>query len=141
MAFHQRDNLLSFRSTVTAAEKAYKMAGITPKDIDFAEVHDAFTPFEIIGTEDLGFFEKGRGWIAVAEGKTGIDGILPINPSGGLKARGHPVGASGLAQIVEAAWQLGKRAGKRQLDKARLGLTQSIGGLATNNLVTILRAA
>jgi len=140
MAFHQRENLLSFRSTVSAAEKAYKMAGITPKDIDFAEVHDAFTPFEIIGTEDLGFFEKGKGWLAVLNGETDIKGALPINPSGGLKARGHPVGASGLAQIVEAAWQLGKRAGKRQLEKAEIGLTQSIGGLATNNLVTILQA-
>jgi len=141
MAFHQRDNLLSFRSTTTAAEKAYKMAGITPGDIDFAEVHDAFTPFEIIGTEDLGFFEKGKGWLAVLDGETAIGGRLPINPSGGLKARGHPVGASGLAQIVETAWQLGKRAGARQLEKARIGLTQSIGGLATNNLVTIIQAA
>lgn len=115
------------------------MAGITPKDVDFAEVHDAFTPFEIIGSEDLGFFEKGTGWIALLNGETNTNGVLPINPSGGLKARGHPVGASGLAQIVEAAWQLGLRAGKRQLEKAGIGLTQSIGGLATNNLVTILQ--
>ena len=108
----------------------------SPQGIDFAEVHDAFTPFEIITTEDLGFFPAGKGGEAVIEGKTDVDGPLPINPSGGLKARGHPVGASGLAQIVEVVKRLrGQTGDKREYKR---GLTQSTGGLASNNFVAIL---
>jgi len=115
------------------------MAQLDPSDIQFAEVHDAFTLFEVIGTEDLGFFPPGEGWRAVEEGTTQLQGRLPINPSGGLKSRGHPVGASGLAQLVEIVWQLRGEAGsKRQLEKAEIGLGQSIGGLGNNNFVTIL---
>jgi hypothetical protein len=115
------------------------MAQLNPSDIQFAEVHDAFTPFEIIGTEDLGFFPQGQGWKALDENVTQLRGRLPINPSGGLKARGHPVGASGLAQLVEIVYQLAGEAGKeRQLEKREIGLAQSIGGLGNNNLVTIL---
>ncbi|MEA3506421.1 MAG: thiolase domain-containing protein [Elusimicrobiota bacterium] len=137
----KRDKFTSFQSTKIAAERAYKMAQIEPSDISFAELHDAFTPFEIIGSEDVGFFEPGMGWIALKEGKTSKKGSIPVNPSGGLKARGHPVGASGLAQVVEAAWQLRGEAGDRQLDRnLKYALTQSIGGLATNNMVIILEA-
>jgi acetyl-CoA C-acetyltransferase len=137
----KRESFTTFKSTKIAAEKAYKMAGIGPKDISFAELHDAFTPFEIIGSEDVGLFEPGMGWIALKEGITSKNGRLPINPSGGLKARGHPVGASGLAQIVEAVWQLRGQAEDRQLDgNLKYALTQSIGGLATNNMVIILEA-
>jgi acetyl-CoA C-acetyltransferase len=115
------------------------MAQLNPSDIQFAEVHDAFTLFEIIGTEDLGFFPPGEGWKALEEGTTLLRGRLPINPSGGLKARGHPVGASGLAQLVEIVYQLRGEAGReRQLERAEIGLAQSIGGLGNNNLVTIL---
>lgn len=139
LAVRHRDSLTSFKSTRLAAWQAYNMAKLGPKDISFAEVHDAFTPFEIIGTEDLGFFPHGEGWMAVEEGATSIKGRLPINPSGGLKARGHPVGASGLAQIAEVAQQLrGDVETSRQISGARIGLTQNIGGLANNNLVTIL---
>jgi len=139
LAVCHRDSLTSFKSTRLAAWQAYNMAKLSPKDISFAEVHDAFTPFEIIGTEDLGFFPHGEGWMAVEEGATSIKGRLPINPSGGLKARGHPVGASGLAQIAEVAQQLrGGMEASRQIPGARIGLTQNIGGLANNNLVTIL---
>ena len=139
LAVRHRDSLTSFKSTRLAAWQAYNMAKLSPKDISFAEVHDAFTPFEIIGTEDLGFFPHGEGWMAVEEGATSIKGRLPINPSGGLKARGHPVGASGLAQIAEVAQQLrGQMEPSRQIQGARIGLTQNIGGLANNNLVTIL---
>ena len=139
LAVRHRDSLTSFKSTRLAAWQAYNMAKLSPKDISFAEVHDAFTPFEIIGTEDLGFFPHGEGWKAVEEGVTSIKGRLPINPSGGLKARGHPVGASGLAQIAEVAQQLrGDMEPNRQIQGARIGLTQNIGGLANNNLVTIL---
>jgi len=98
----ERDVFTSFPATKIAAARAYQMAGTSPQGIDFAEVHDAFTPFEIISSEDLGFFPPGKGGDAVLDGKTALNGTLPINPSGGLKARGHPVGASGLAQVVEA---------------------------------------
>ena len=139
LAVRHRDSLTSFKSTRLAAWQAYNMAKLSPKDISFAEVHDAFTTFEIIGTEDLGFFPRREGWKAVEEGVTSIKGRLPINPSGGLKARGHPVGASGLAQIAEVALQLrGDMEPARQISGARIGLTQNIGGLANNNLVTIL---
>lgn len=138
-ALTHRSSLTSFHSTQEAAVRAYTMARVNPSDIQFAEVHDAFTPFEIIGMEDLGFFPQGQGWRAVEEGLTHLRGKLPINPSGGLKARGHPVGASGLAQLVELVWQLRGEAGdERQLERADLGLAQSIGGLGNNNLVTIL---
>ncbi len=106
LAVRHRGSLTSFKSTRLAAWKAYSMAKVNPHDISFAEVHDAFTTFEIIGTEDLGFFPPKEGWKAVEEGVTSIKGKLPINPSGGLKARGHPVGASGLAQIAEVVLQL-----------------------------------
>ena len=139
LAVRHRDSFTSFKSTRLAALQAYNMAKVNPQEVSLAEVHDAFTPFEIIGTEDLGFFPPGEGWKAVEEGLTTIQGRLPINPSGGLKARGHPVGASGLAQIAEVFWQLrGDVEAIRQVRGARIGLTQNIGGLANNNLVTIL---
>ena len=138
-AVRQRASFTSFNSTKEAALKAYSMAKRNPSDIHFAEVHDAFTLFELIGTEDLGLFPRGEGWKALQEGTTLLAGKLPINPSGGLKSRGHPVGASGLAQLVEIVWQIRGEAGKgRQLEKAEVGLAQSIGGLGNNNLVTIL---
>ena len=136
LSLRERDIFASFPATQIAAARAYQMAETSPHGIDFAEVHDAFTPFEIITTEDLGFFPPGKGGEAVMEGKTAFDGPLPINPSGGLKARGHPVGASGLAQVVEVAKRLrGQTQPKRQFKR---GLTQSTGGLGTNNFVTIL---
>lgn len=139
MAVRNRDSLTSFRSTQLAAQQAYQMAKVEPKDISLAEIHDAFTTFEIIGLEDLGFFPPKQAWKAVEEGVTTLKGKLPINPSGGLKARGHPVGASGLAQIAEVYWQLkGEVDPARQVAGARIGLAQNIGGLANNNLVTIL---
>ena len=138
-AVWQRASLTSFNSTKEAAIKAYSMAKRNPSDIHFAEVHDAFTPFEVIGTEDLGLFPRGEGWKALQEGTTQLAGELPINPSGGLKSRGYPVGASGLGQLVEIVWQIRGEAGKgRQLEKAEVGLAQSIGGLGNSNLVTIL---
>lgn len=139
LAVTHRTSLTSFNSTKEAALKAYRMAQLNPSEIQFAEVHDAFTPFEIIGTEDLGFFAPGEGWKAIEENITHLRGRLPINPSGGLKSRGHPVGASGLAQLVEIVFQLRGEAGEgRQLEKAEVGLAQSIGGLGNNNFVIIL---
>ena len=141
-AVRHRSSLTSFNSTKEAAQRAYNMAQLNPSDIQFAEIHDAFTLFEIIGTEDLGFFPTGKGWKALEEGRTHLRGRLPVNASGGLKARGHPVGASGLAQLVEIVYQLnGEAGGERQLERAEVGLAQSIGGLANNTLVTILERA
>jgi acetyl-CoA acetyltransferase len=138
LSLRGRDSFTSFRATQIAAARAYQMAGISPKEIDFAEVHDAFTPFEIICSEDLGFFTAGKGGDAVVEGKTSLEGPLPINPSGGLKARGHPVGASGVAQVVEAVWRLRGSSGAKLKRQPKRALAQSTGGLGANNLVTIL---
>jgi len=139
LSLRERDIFTSFPATRIAADRAYRMAEASPQSIDFAEVHDAFTPFEIITTEDLGFFPPGKGGDAVLEEKTAAEGPLPINPSGGLKARGHPVGGSGLAQVVEVAKRLrGQTQSKREFKR---GLTQSTGGLGTNNFVTILELA
>ncbi len=137
LSLQYRDSLTSFSATKTAAKRAYENANIKPKDIDVAEIHDAFTILEIVNPEDLGFFKHGEGASALVSGKTGLNGERPINTSGGLKARGHPVGATGLAQICEIVWQLRGEAGKRQV-KAKIGLCHNIGGFVNNNIVTIL---
>jgi acetyl-CoA acetyltransferase len=138
VSLRERESFSSFRATQIAAARAYQMAALSPREIDFAEVHDAFTSFEIISTEDLGFFPPGRGGRAAEQGNTSLDGPLPINPSGGLKSRGHPVGASGVAQVVEAVWGLRGRAELKLKREAKRALAQSTGGLGANNFVTIL---
>jgi len=138
LSLRERDSFTSFRATQVAAARAYQMAGISPKEIDFAEVHDAFTPFEIICTEDLEFFPAGKGWQAVEAGATSLGGALPINPSGGLKSRGHPVGATGVAQFVEVVEQLRGNSKAKLKREASRGLAQSTGGLGSNNFVTIV---
>lgn len=113
---------------VRASRRAYKMAGVKPKDLDFAEVHDCFTIAEILHYEDLGFCQKGEGGKLIDEGQTEIGGNIPINPSGGLISRGHPNSATGIAQICEIVWQLRGEAGKRQIDNAETALTHTVGG-------------
>jgi acetyl-CoA acetyltransferase len=136
VSLQDREVFSSFPATQIAARRAYRMADTSPLGIDFAELHDAFTPFEIITSEDLGFFPPGKGGDAVLDGRTAITGALPLNPSGGLKARGHPVGASGLAQVVDAVRHLkGQTGAKREFRRC---LTQSTGGLGANNFVAIL---
>ncbi len=125
-------------ATAEAANRAYQMAGVGPKDIDLAEVHDCFSIAEICVTEALGFFEKGHGGKAVEAGKTRIDGEMPVNPSGGLKAKGHPVGATGIAQIHELVCQLRQTEGGRQVKNARRALAQNMGGTGASALVHIL---
>src|SRR6266436_2163318 len=139
IAMRYRSDLTAFVATQTAAQAAYKMAGFGPERVEVAEIHDAFAPFEIISLEDTGLIPPGKAGRATLEGETGLDGRLPINPSGGLKARGHPLAATGIAQIVELCWQLRGMAEGRQVS-ARVALAQSIGGLATNNWVTLLEA-
>ena len=138
MALHSRDDIAFLGATAEAANKAYQMAGVGPKDIDFAEVHDCFSIAEICVTEALGFFEKGHGGRAVEAGKTRIDGEIPINPSGGLKAKGHPVGATGIAQIHELVCQFRQVEGERQVTNARRALSQNMGGTGASALVHIL---
>lgn len=134
----QRDDISFLKSTAIASQKAYKMAGITPQDIDFAEVHDCFTIAEIMVIEALGFCEKGKGGIFTKEGNTRRDGKIPINPSGGLKSKGHPVGATGVAQVCEVVTQLRKDGKLRQLNKAERGLCQNMGGTGASTLIHIL---
>ena len=138
IALHARDDLTSLNSTVKAAEMAYKMADKKPDDIDLAEVHDCFTIAEICITEALGFTELGKGGPLVESGATRIDGKIPVNVSGGLKSKGHPVGATGVAQIIEVVHQLRGDAGKRQVKDARVGLTQNMGGSGGSAVVHIL---
>ena len=137
IAIRYRSDLTSFRATQVAAEAAYRMAGFGPERVDVAELHDAFTPFELFSLEDTGLVPPGKSGRAILDGDTAIGGRLPVNPSGGLKARGHPLAATGVSQVVELVWQLRGLAEGRQVD-ARIGLAQSIGGLATNNWVALL---
>ena len=128
IALHDRKDITTIESTKVASRKAYEMAGVGVNDIDLAEVHDCFSINGLLAVEDLGFAEKGKGGIAIEEGQTEIDGDHPINTSGGLKARGHPLGATGIAQDAEVVWQLRGDAGKRQVDGAEIGMTHNIGG-------------
>ncbi len=139
MAVRYRQDLTSFRATQAAAQAAYRMAGFGPERVEVAEIHDAFSPFELISLEDMGLIPAGKAGRATLDGETARDGRLPVNPSGGLKARGHPLAATGIAQVVELTWQLRGTAAGRQV-AARVGLAQSIGGLATNNWVALLEA-
>jgi len=129
---------LGFPSTVKAAEAAYAMAGITPRDVSFAEVHDCFTWTEISNTEDLGFCRKGEGWRLVEEGRTAIEGDVPINPSGGLKSFGHPIGASGVRMIYEVVTQLRGECGARQVKNPKLGVAHNVGGPGAVACVVVL---
>ena len=140
IALHDREELATLNSTVRAGEKAYAMADKKPADIDFAEVHDCFTIAEICITEALGFTEKGNGGPFVESGATAIGGKIPVNPSGGLKSKGHPVGATGVAQIVEIVHQLRGEAGERQVKDAKIGLAQNMGGSGGSAVVHILEA-
>ncbi|MCZ7401202.1 MAG: thiolase domain-containing protein [Candidatus Methanoperedens sp.] len=137
ISLHDRPDITTIDATVAAANWAYKMAKLTPKDINFAEVHDCFTIAEICAIEDLGFVKKGEGGKAAESGLTAIGGKIPVNPSGGLKACGHPVGATGVKQAVEMVLQLRGEAGKRQIDGANIGLTHNVGGSGGTAVVHI----
>ncbi len=128
-----------FQATREAARRAYAEARITPEQVGVAEVHDAFAPFQLMDVEDLGFCPPGQGLAWTEAGQGDVDGRCPVNPSGGLLGRGHPVGASGLAQIVEIARQIVDAAGPYQIPgRPRIGLAQSVGGLGSQNFVTVL---
>jgi acetyl-CoA C-acetyltransferase len=141
LALHDRKSLTSIYATEVAAKKAYEMAGVRPKDISVAEVHDCFTIAEIMAIEDLGFVKKGEGGKATAEGRTALNADISINTSGGLKACGHPVGATGIKQAVEITWQLRGEANGRQVKDAEVGLTHNVGGSGATAVVHIMKRA
>jgi len=137
-ALPERETLSSIPAAAEAGRQAYAMANLTPQEVDLAEVHDCFTIAEIIATEDLGFFERGAGWQAAIDGKTARNGAHPINTSGGLKSKGHPVGATGVGQVVEIWKQLNGIAGERQVSgNPRVGLTHNVGGTGQTCVVNI----
>jgi acetyl-CoA C-acetyltransferase len=141
VALDQKDTITTFCAVRMAAEKAYRQAGIKAADVQFAEVHDCFTIAEIIATEDLGFVRKGEGGPYAASGATSLGGARPVNTSGGLKAKGHPVGATGVAQICDVALQIRGDAGERQVARNEVGLAQNLGGSGATAVVTILGKA
>jgi acetyl-CoA C-acetyltransferase len=126
-ALHQRPDLTTLNSAVLAGREAFKQTKLSHKDIDLVEVHDCFTIAELVALEDLGFFPRGEAARATQEGRTRIGGEIPVNPSGGLKAKGHPVGATGVGQVVEVYEQLNGHAGQRQVKDARVALTHNVG--------------
>lgn len=139
LGLHHRKDICTMGATRAATQRALKMAGLSQKDVDVAEVHDNFTISEIIAIEDLGFFPKGEGGKATEEGLTSLDGDVAINTSGGLKARGDPIGATGVAQAVEIVSQLRGTADKRQVKDANVGLTQNVGGTGATAVVHLFR--
>lgn len=138
VALHDREDLTALRAARVAGQEAYEMAGVSPEDIKVVEVHDCFTIAEVIATEDLGFFKPGEGFSAAEEGLTTRIGPRPVNTSGGLKSKGHPVGASGVGQVVETWKQLRGEAGERQVaGDLDLGMTHNVGGTGQSCVVHI----
>jgi acetyl-CoA C-acetyltransferase len=138
IALHDRRDLLGLEGAALSAHKAYSQAGLGPQDMDLFEVHDAFTIMSVLSLEAAGFAERGKGTHLGLDGEIGIQGRVPITTMGGLKARGHPVGATGVYQIAEVVTQLRGQAGKNQVADARLGMAQNIGGSGATVVTTIL---
>ncbi len=138
IALHDRREISTLDATVASGRRAFAMAGLGPGDIDLVEVHDCFTIAEICAIEDLGFCAKGDAGRLTMEGVTALNGDIPVNTSGGLKACGHPVGATGIKQVCEVVMQLRGQAGKRQVDGARIGMTHNVGGTGATVAVHIL---
>ena len=138
IALHSRNDLTEIKSTERAAKVAYDIAGKRPEEINLAEVHDCFTIAEICVIEALGFVEKGKGGPETEHGLTTLGGKIPVNTSGGLKSKGHPVGATGVAQAIEITKQLRGEAGERQVKNAKVGLTQNMGGSGGSSVVHIM---
>jgi len=135
----ERDDMTSFWVTKKAAEIAYKESGVKPSEIEIAELHDAFTPLELISYEDLGFCNSGEGANLMRDGFTELNGKLPVNTSGGLKAKGHPISPTGIAQIYEIAKQMKGECGKRQVKNPKYGIALNIGGAGAGATVHILK--
>jgi len=140
IALHDRRDLLGLEGAALSAAKAYSQAKVTTEDIDLFELHDAFTIMSVLSLEACGFAERGRGVRLGTEGDITIGGRIPITTMGGLKARGHPVGATGIYQVIEVALQLREQAGANQVRNARLGMAQNVGGSGATVVTTILEA-
>jgi acetyl-CoA C-acetyltransferase len=138
MLIGDKRDLSRVPATERAAASAYRQAGLGPQDVDVVELHDCFTIAEIVATEGLGLFEAGTGGVAAEKGWTSLGGKVPVNPSGGLKAKGHPIGATGAAQVAEIVTQLRGEAGPRQVEAARTGLVHTLGGNTATVLVSLL---
>jgi acetyl-CoA acetyltransferase len=136
--FQERENIARFRATAEASRAAFLRSGTCPADVNVVEIHDAFSPFELINLEEMGFFGIGEAWRALDGGELSINGRIVVNPSGGMKARGHPIGACGLSSTVEIFEQLTHQAGKRQHKTAQLGMIQSAGGVSRESYIFIL---
>jgi acetyl-CoA C-acetyltransferase len=139
MSILRRPDLTGLPSASEAARQAYSMAGIGPKDVDVAEVHDCFTVAEIMAYEDLGFCEKGRGGAFIQEKQAYVGGSTPVNVDGGLKAKGHPIGATGISMVYEIVRQLREECGERQVPGAAIGLTHNVGGIGQYCFVNLFR--
>ncbi len=137
---HEKSSFVGLQATTEASKRAYAMAGIEPAQVDMAEVHDCFTITEILDVEDLGFVDKGKGGVASLDGETSLTGRIPVNTSGGLLAKGHPIGATGIAQITECWWQLRGEAGERQVEiRNGYALQHNVGGRGSGvSVVNIL---
>jgi acetyl-CoA C-acetyltransferase len=138
LSLYERRDLCTIDATISAAKLAFDQAKLTPSDVDVVEVHDCFTIAELIALEDLGFCKKGEAAKLIDEGQTYVGGTLPVNTDGGLKAGGHPVGATGVKQVIELVKQLRGEAGDRQVKEAEVGLAQNVGGSGATVVVTIL---
>ena len=139
IALQNRADITKLESTITATKTAFDMAKIQPKDVDFIEVHDCFTIAEVLAIEDMGFCKKGKGGKFTLDGETALNSTISVNPSGGLKSKGHPVGATGIYQVIEAFHQLRNEAGKRQVTKNNIGVTQNIGGSGATSVINVYR--
>lgn len=138
-AVSDRPDPLELESVRTAGRRTFDRTGPTPHDVDVACVHDAFTVLELLELEELGFYDRGTAWEATLEGETRLDGVLPVNPGGGLKARGHPLGATGISQLVELTWQLrGDLPDERQVSGATTGFAINVAGFGNNSVCTLL---
>ena len=140
IAMHSRQDPLALQAARISSQRAYQMAGIGPEELDFFELHDAFTIMSALSLEAAGFAERGQGVRLAMENEIGLEGRIPITTMGGLKSRGHPVGATGLYQVVESVLQLQGLAGHNQVANARLGMTQNIGGSGATIITHILES-
>lgn len=140
LSVHGRKDRTMLRATEVAALRAYAQAGISAADVNLAEVHDGFTIQEVMAIEDLGLVKRGTGGLATAQGRTSFEGSVVVNPSGGLKARGHPAGATGIAQICELSWQLRGEAKGRQVEDALIGVAHNTGGTGATAVVHVMEA-
>ncbi len=139
--FHERESISRFRATRAASLAAFEQSGTRPADMDIVEIHDAFSPFELMNLEEMGFFAHGQAWRALDNGELEIGGRWAVNPSGGMKARGHPIGICGLSSVIEGFEQLTHAAGERQHPGARLAVIQSAGGVSRESYIFVLGAA